>query len=110
MKSAILSYFFLNDVLLGQDDASVAKEESEWDNVLGGLSENAGRDMLADFTSLKQKGDLAIEESRLLLRRQLTEFLKLKQGGQLSQLFSTPQLGQVSECPAEVSGAPYFVV
>ncbi len=65
--------------------------------------------MFTDFVDMGQKADPTIKENHLLFRRQLTEF-KAQTRGQLSRLFSTPQLDQVSKGPAEASGAPYSVV
>ena len=80
LKSVILSYFMLNDVLLGQvvGDKEIGKEKSELANVLDSFSEKTGTDLFTEFTDRmrQEKTDInAVDESRALLRKQLNEFL-----------------------------------
>jgi hypothetical protein len=79
MKSAIFSYFFLNDILLGQilGDESIAEERIELGNTLNELQLKAKNKLFAQFiVLLKKKGDdISIDESRTLLRKLLNEFI-----------------------------------
>ena len=79
IKSAIFSYFLLNDILLGQilDDESIAKERIELAKTLNELQLKAKNKLFAQFIiSLKKKGDdISIDESRTLLRKLLNEFI-----------------------------------
>jgi len=79
MKSAIFSYFFLNDILLGQilGDESTAEERIELANTLHELQLKAKNKLFTQFILLlKKKGDnISIDESRPLLRKLLNEFI-----------------------------------
>ena len=80
LKSVILSYFMLNDVLLGQvvGDKEIGKEKSELADVLDSFSEKTGTDLFTEFIDKlrQEKTDInAVDESRVLLRKQLNEFL-----------------------------------
>jgi hypothetical protein len=81
LKSVILAYFTLNDVLLSQAlrDEELEKEKMELAKVLEGFSEKTGNGLFAEFTDrlkLQKTGKLSVEKSRLLIRKQLNEFLK----------------------------------
>jgi hypothetical protein len=81
LKSVILAYFTLNDVLLGQalGDEELDKEKIELAKVLDGLSEKTRTVLFAEFTNklkLQKTGKLSVEKSRLLIRKQLNEFLR----------------------------------
>ena len=81
LKSVILAYFTLNDVLLGQalGDEELEKEKSELAKVLDGFSEKKGSGLFVEFTDrlkLQKTGKLSVEKSRLLIRKQLNEFLR----------------------------------
>jgi hypothetical protein len=74
MKSAILSYFFLNDILLGQTigDDAIAEERIKLADTLDDFQQEAKNHLFAQFISLlKKKGaNISINESRTLLRKQ----------------------------------------
>ena len=81
LKSVILAYFTLNDVLLGQalGDEELEKEKIELSKVLDGFSKEAGTGLFAEFTDrlkLQKTGKLSVDKSRLLIRKQLNEFLR----------------------------------
>ncbi len=81
LKSVILAYFTLNDILLSQAlcDEELEKEKMELAKVLEGFSEKTGNGLFAEFTDrlkLQKTGKLSVEKSRLLIRKQLNEFLK----------------------------------
>jgi|GEM_PF-862595 len=84
LKSAILAYFILNDILLGQivGDEEIGKEKSELANILSSFSEgtqtNIKTGLFTEITDTlrQEKTDItAVAESRALLRKQLNEFL-----------------------------------
>jgi len=79
MKSAIFSYFFLNDILLGQilGDESTAEERIELANTLNELQLKAKNKLFTQFIVLlnKKGDDISIDESRTLLRKLLNEFI-----------------------------------
>ena len=79
MKSAIFSYFFLNDILLGQvlGDDAITEERIELANTLNSIQQKAKSHLFAQFILLlKKKGaDISIDESRTLLRKLLDEFI-----------------------------------
>jgi hypothetical protein len=79
MKSAIFSYFFLNDILLGQvlGDDAIAEERIELANTLNDFQQKAKNHLFAQFIALlKKKGaDISIDESRTLLRKLFNEFI-----------------------------------
>ena len=79
MKSAIFSYFFLNDILLGQvlGDEAIAKERIELANTLNDFQQKVKYNLFAQLIEwLKKKGtNISIDESRALLRKQLNEFI-----------------------------------
>jgi hypothetical protein len=79
MKSAILSYFFLNDILLGQvlGDDAITEERNELANTLNNIQQKAKSHLFEQFILLlKKKGaDISIDESRTLLRKLLNEFI-----------------------------------
>ena len=79
IKSAILSYFFLNDILLGQvlGDDAIAEERIELVNTLNDFQQKTKNHLFVQFIALlKKKGaDISIEESRTLLRKLLNEFI-----------------------------------
>jgi 3-methyladenine DNA glycosylase AlkC len=79
MESAIFSYFFLNDILLGQvlvDDA-IAVERIKLANTLNDFQQKEKNQLFAQFIAwLKEKeADISIDESRTLLRKLLNEFI-----------------------------------
>lgn len=80
LKSAILAYFVLNDVLLGQvlGDEEVGKEKSELANILDDFQQKVKSGLFGELinTLRKKKVDIAIDDSRTLLRKQLNEFLR----------------------------------
>jgi hypothetical protein len=80
MKSAIFSYFFLNDILLGQilGDESAAEERIKLGNTLNELQLKAKNKLFTQFiVLLKKKGNnISIDESRTLLRKLLNEFIE----------------------------------
>jgi hypothetical protein len=79
MKSTIFSYFFLNDILLGQvlGDNAIAEERIELANTLNNIQQKAKSHLFAQFILLlKKKGaNISIDESRTLLRKLLNEFI-----------------------------------
>jgi hypothetical protein len=79
IKSAILSYFLLNDILLGQvlGDDAIAEERTELANTLNDFQQKTKNHMYPQFIALlKKKGpDISIDESRTLLRKLLNEFI-----------------------------------
>lgn len=81
MKSAILSYFFLNDILLGQvlGDEATVKERIELINTLNNFQHKVKYNLFAQLIEdLKKKdSDISIDQSRALLRKQLNEFIGL---------------------------------
>lgn len=84
LKSVILSYFLLNDVLLGQvtGDEEIGKEKSELADLLDDFAEKMGTDLFVEFVEElrhEETDNIAFDESRTLLREQLNEFLRWKQ-------------------------------
>jgi hypothetical protein len=79
MKSAIFSYFFLNDILLGQvlGDEAIVKERIELVNTLNDFQHKVKYNLFAQIiVGLKKKEpDISIDQSRALLRKQLNEFI-----------------------------------
>jgi hypothetical protein len=81
LKSVILAYFTLNDVLLGQalGDEELEKEKIELAKVLDGFSEKKGNGLFAEFTDrlkLQKTGKLSVDKSRASIRKQLNDFLR----------------------------------
>jgi hypothetical protein len=80
LKSAILAYFTLNDVLLGQtiNDDELEDEKKVLAEVLDNFSKAVGTDLFSQFTSrlnLLRTGKLPVQASRAIIREQLGEFL-----------------------------------
>jgi hypothetical protein len=82
LKSVLLAYFTLNDVLLGQalGDEELEKEKIELAKVLDGFSKETGTGLFVEFTDrlrLQKTGKLPVDKSRALIRKQINEFLRL---------------------------------
>ncbi len=81
LKSVILAYFTLNDILLGQalGDRELEKEKIELAKVLTVFSEKTGNGLFTEFTNrlkLQKNGKLSVDKSRAAIRKQLNEFLR----------------------------------
>ena len=79
IKSAIFSYFLLNDILLGQilGDDAIANERIELANTLNEFQKKVKFNL---FTQLierlkKKESYISIDQTRALLRKQLNEFI-----------------------------------
>ncbi len=81
LKSAIFSYFFLNDILLGQvlGDEAIEKERIELANTLNDFQQKVKNNLFAQLIEWlkKREADILIDETRELLRNQLNEFISL---------------------------------
>ena len=81
MKSAIYSYFFLNDILLGQvlGDEAIVKEKIELVNTLNDFQQKVKYNLFAELIEWlkKKESNISIDQSRALLRKQLNEFISL---------------------------------
>ncbi len=101
MKSAILSYFFLNDILLGQTigDDAIAEERIELANTLDDFQQEAKNHLFAQFISLlKKKGaNISINESRTLLRKQFNGIIGPVLN--LCRFVASPKFHHVGESP-----------
>jgi hypothetical protein len=79
LKSVIFSYLMFDDVLLSQVvDEEVHEERSELANFLDNLSQKTKRDLFAEFNVLLRNNRISyivVDESRVLLRKKLNEFL-----------------------------------
>lgn len=79
MKSAIFSYFFLNDILLGQvlGDEAIVKERIELVNTLNDFQHKVKYNLFAQLIEglKKKESDISMDQSRALLRKQLNEFI-----------------------------------
>jgi hypothetical protein len=80
LKSVVLAYFTLNDVLLGQAiaDDELEKEKTVLAKVLEDFSNEAETDLSSQFTDrlkLQKTSELPVEVSRALVRKLLGEFL-----------------------------------
>src|ERR1035441_7061761 len=73
LKSAIHSYFVLNDILLGQviGDEEIGKEKSGLANTLNGFQQKVENGLFAELidTLRNEEIDISIDESRTILRR-----------------------------------------
>ena len=81
MKSAIRAYFFLNDILLGQalGDEATVKERIELVNTLNNFQHKVKYNLFGQLIEelKKKESDIAINQNRVLLRKQLNEFIGL---------------------------------
>ncbi len=79
MKSAIFTYFLLNDILLGQvlGDETIVKEKIELANTLKDFQQKVKYNLFAQLIEClkKKESDISIDQSRALLRKQLKDFI-----------------------------------